>query len=1180
MRNIYLYLFVFFLSGCVFQAAKAQSHLSKEQGNPLIPGYFADPTVKKFGDTYYIYATTDGNGGGFGPAQVWTSKDFVNWTLQDMNWPTTHHYWAPDATQGPDGKYYLYYCQPVEIFGASSASPVGPWTSLLAPGKPIVSNFMVPNVITLDGQTFKDDDGQYYMYWGTWGIYPNHGCGVGLLNADMKSFSKLAQIPNTDAKDFFEAPFVFKRKGIYYLTYSSGYCEDGTYRVQYATATNPMGPFKYASENPILATSSDGTVHGPGHQSVLQEGDDFYLIYHRHNNPHNDGGYHRQVAADKMVFDEKGNILKLVPTHKGIGYLAKNVNPHTNLALGKMAVASSSYDQDFKAEYALDDNNGTLWKAKNNVGSSWLSVDLGRIYDVKSVHTQFEYATWYYQYKIEYSLDGKTWKLFADRSKNTRHGSPMIDFGHVKTRYLKTTILGTEYPGLNKAIWNIKVYDNAEYKPVMNTKVKTWESLQRFESKGLLVDLQLDSFRIGAVVSQVSNKGKLGGLFAAKGADKPIISMIKGKKALVFSGIERLSSSKPAPASMLGNSSYSVSMWVFNPEIDKEETIVSWTGRGGVNLSNAAVGYGSAKGAGAATHLGWADLGYKHLPKANEWHQITMVFDGTMERIYVDGKLDRAERRMLFVNNLRNFLLGGNEDGTAGFSGALAALKIYDSPLTEEQIQSGYTKGISNNLLVYADAKSLDDNEKVNWPNHGAVLDKLTGEGNLEVTDVSGKIAVVLADGNKLLLGDEMAKQLNFSKPFTAVFSLLSTAGAKTNLFFANRNKAVRIVGTGKWQQIICSYYQGKLQVHINGKLTGTALILNNQKDQRTLIAKVADGTRSTTAISSVSIYNFGFSNADCLEEYNFWRQTLSVGRISASFALKPMAVTPNMVYMQANRPALPGTDLEFFFKRDQDKAQSKWLRSSDYTDFAVTAQNNYNYSLKVRDNFGNVTVASLPVGVSTDTALFAIKKQSGSAQSIPASKDALSGTSWDGFMGTADTVIQQSGILKMVSHNTLWDGSERTGPFAYHNIQGDFVAEVKLADMLGLAQKKAYGANEAGLMVKIGQNGRKLIQNGFMPGWGVGNIVTDLSARDRKQTNNLSGWNFYRYLQIQRIGDTFFMRASHDGKEWKNLPGSPVKRNDLENEALQVGVYHATYGDISGYAAFSDFRIIQKRGN
>ena len=60
-------------------------------GNPFIPGYFADPTIRKFGDTYYLYATTDGSGAGFGPAQCWTSRDFQNWTLLPMNWPTEHN---------------------------------------------------------------------------------------------------------------------------------------------------------------------------------------------------------------------------------------------------------------------------------------------------------------------------------------------------------------------------------------------------------------------------------------------------------------------------------------------------------------------------------------------------------------------------------------------------------------------------------------------------------------------------------------------------------------------------------------------------------------------------------------------------------------------------------------------------------------------------------------------------------------------------------------------------------------------------------------------------------------------------------------------------------------------------------------------------------------------------------
>ena len=51
-------------------SAQQKAYDAPSTGNPILPGYFADPTIKKFGDTYYIYATTDGSGAGFGPAQV------------------------------------------------------------------------------------------------------------------------------------------------------------------------------------------------------------------------------------------------------------------------------------------------------------------------------------------------------------------------------------------------------------------------------------------------------------------------------------------------------------------------------------------------------------------------------------------------------------------------------------------------------------------------------------------------------------------------------------------------------------------------------------------------------------------------------------------------------------------------------------------------------------------------------------------------------------------------------------------------------------------------------------------------------------------------------------------------------------------------------------------------------
>lgn len=180
-------------------------------GNPLLPGYFADPTIKKFGDTYYIYATTDGTGNGYGPAQVWMSKDFVNWRNVTMNWPTTEVVWAPDVVQQPDGSYRYYYCTPCVIYVGESDKPTGPWKNRLgATDAVLVQDRFVHNAITLDPQLFVDDDGSEYLYFGTWGIYENFGCGVAKLAPDGKSFTDKKLILNTEIKDFFEAPFVFK----------------------------------------------------------------------------------------------------------------------------------------------------------------------------------------------------------------------------------------------------------------------------------------------------------------------------------------------------------------------------------------------------------------------------------------------------------------------------------------------------------------------------------------------------------------------------------------------------------------------------------------------------------------------------------------------------------------------------------------------------------------------------------------------------------------------------------------------------------------------------------------------------------------------------------------------------------------------------------------------------------
>ena len=458
MNRIYL-VAAFLLLGAVSGFAR-KKHDTPGTGNPVIPGYFADPTIKKFGDTYYMYATTDGSGAGFGPAQVWTSKDFVNWTLMPMNWPDSHWIWAPDVIRHTDGRYYYVYCQPCIIHCGVSETPRGPWKNILGESEAVlVPDRFVTNAITLDGQTFVDDDGSVYLYWGTWGIYKGFGCGAGKMTPDLKGFTETRLIPNTEAVDFFEAPFVLKRNGIYYFMYSSGSCHDHTYRVQYATSDHPLGPYEY--KGCILETNEDGTVHGPGHHSILKEGDDYYIVYHRHDNPHSNRGFHRQLCMDKMEFAADGSIRKVIPTHEGVGALAPSVVKSENLALGAGVRASSCYDDNFRAEYAVDDNNGTLWRPRG-MGQEWLEIDLGSSREIQTVWTQFEYGTQFYQYLIETSVDGKHWSVFADKRNNHLAGSPMVDFGKAEARYVRLTFTGGQKNGFGGAVWNVKVFGGIE----------------------------------------------------------------------------------------------------------------------------------------------------------------------------------------------------------------------------------------------------------------------------------------------------------------------------------------------------------------------------------------------------------------------------------------------------------------------------------------------------------------------------------------------------------------------------------------------------------------------------------------------------------------------------------------------------------------------------------------------
>lgn len=691
--------------------AQDMKHNDPGTGNPVIPGYFADPTVMKFGDTYYVYATTDGNGGGLGPSQVWTSRDFVNWTMMPMNWPNTHWIWAPDVMKRGD-LYYMYYCQPCQIYCGVSETPRGPWKNLLGePEAVLVPDRLEPMAITLDGQTFVDDDGSVYLYWGTWGIYPGHGCGVGKFNADLKSFEKIGLIPNTQAKDFFEAPFVIKKNGIYYFTYSAGSCHDGTYRVQYAVSKEgPMGPFEFPDNNPLLETNADGTVHGPGHHSILEVNGEYYIVYHRHNNPHSTRGMHRQIAIDKLVFTGDGRIQKVEATHKGVGFLGENTNPYVDLAYGKSVSASSVYNDEFRAEYAVDNNNGTLWRPSKSYGEEWLEIDLGQVENIRRIWTQFEYPTSYYQYRIEVSKDGNDWQLFADKTGNTLAGSPAADYGNADARYVRLTLTGNEVQGLIGAVWNIKVFSGVKMDPPQ-----------------LLVHLEAEEAEDGVPVWK-NQGGMLGGQFVPE-KGKAEVKEVEGRKALVLPVGTSLVSSFVLPEGFYTGQPWTVSYAIYGHPGEVLTEVVNWQKEKKLKVKFPAEGMDRT------------------------WHQVTQVSDGKTVRFYLDGE------EIAVIAVVRKGKVGMVRLGSEEKEISLANLRIYNRVLEPAEIR--YDAGMvyrrpqpaampPQGLLLHIDAQDYKAGMNLTEvANRGMMQGKMeVTEGTLPVKLKQNRMAFVF-DGKK-----------------------------------------------------------------------------------------------------------------------------------------------------------------------------------------------------------------------------------------------------------------------------------------------------------------------------------------------------------------------------------------------------------------------------------------------
>ena len=293
-------------------------------GNPIISAAAAaDPTMVMFGDTYYVYPS-DGmmKEPGFG---AWSSKNLKDWDYEgpilrfaDVAWAKKDA-WAPDMVER-NGKYYFYFSADSSIGVAVSDSPAGPFQDAL--GAPLIP--FAEDMSTIDPCVFIDDDGETYLYWGA--TFSGQ-MFMRKLHPDMLSFAgeKLTVYDCKPDDDYHcEGSYVFKRNGLYYYLWSEYiWCDsprvdkDQSYRVNYAVAHTPFGPFRRVPTRvPILSSDMELGYIGPGHNSVLHlpGTDDYYIVYHQH-----DGDAVRRFAnIDKLRFGPDGAIYTVRMTRTGV----------------------------------------------------------------------------------------------------------------------------------------------------------------------------------------------------------------------------------------------------------------------------------------------------------------------------------------------------------------------------------------------------------------------------------------------------------------------------------------------------------------------------------------------------------------------------------------------------------------------------------------------------------------------------------------------------------------------------------------------------------------------------------------------------------------------------------------------------------------------------------------------
>lgn len=277
--------------------------------NPIIPGFYPDPSICKANGKYYMVCSSFHY---FPGVPLFESEDLINWT--QIGHVLTRDSQLPLEGQGISGGIYaptIRYNKGRFYMVTTNTGGVGNfyvWTDN------IYGEWSEPIMVEqggIDPSLYFEDGKCYFM---SNGVDDEGVGGITQCEIDIETGKKLTpskSIYQGAGGRYIESPHLYKFNGEYYIMVAEGGTEYG-HMVVYCKGPTPYGPFENYPANPVLTNRNLGgyIIQGVGHGDLVEDNaGNVWMVHLAFRQLSQWMQYHitgREVYLVPVTFDENG----------------------------------------------------------------------------------------------------------------------------------------------------------------------------------------------------------------------------------------------------------------------------------------------------------------------------------------------------------------------------------------------------------------------------------------------------------------------------------------------------------------------------------------------------------------------------------------------------------------------------------------------------------------------------------------------------------------------------------------------------------------------------------------------------------------------------------------------------------------------------------------------------------